>query len=143
MQASAGARLLTHVPLPLHPSPHPRRRLAQRLAAALQARDEQTACQLLTEAGAGAGARAEAEAGAGAGGPGGSTPTRLGWVRDPDSGGYPAHIAAWHGLGGFLLQLVEANGEGEGAAVCVGVGWIGCTTLGRQQQMLLLVCYAA
>lgn len=64
--------------------------MAQRLAAALQSRDEATACALVFE-----------EAG---------SSTRLGWVRDPDSGGYPSHIAAWHGLGGFIAKLVEKEG---------------------------------
>lgn len=66
------------------------RRVSLRLAAVLQSRDETAACQLVTEC---------------------EHTTRLGWVRDPDSGGYPAHIAAWHGLGAFLQQLVERDGE--------------------------------
>jgi hypothetical protein len=77
------------------------RRLAQRLAAALQAKDESAALELLAE--------------------GASCSTRLGWVRDPDSGGYPSHIAAWHGLGGFLSKLVESQGV-WGGWDCVGVG---------------------
>jgi len=71
---------------------HVFRRFSQRLAAALQSRDESAACIMLAES---------------------DPTTRLGWVRDPDSGGYPAHIAAWHGLSDFLLKLVERDGESD------------------------------
>lgn len=36
--------------------------------------------------------------------------TRLSWVRDQESGGYPAHIAAFHGLGEFIQQLIACDG---------------------------------
>lgn len=66
------------------------RKLAERLAAALQHKDEAAACQLLCTS---------------------DPATKLAWVRDPHSGGYPSHIAAWHGLADFLKQLVAQNGE--------------------------------
>jgi hypothetical protein len=37
--------------------------------------------------------------------------SRLAWVRDSRSGGYPVHVAAWYGLGQFINQLVEMHGE--------------------------------
>jgi hypothetical protein len=57
---------------------------------ALSANDEAAALTLLQQAPAG---------------------SRLAWVRDGRSGGYPAHVAAWHGLGQFVKQLVELHGE--------------------------------
>jgi hypothetical protein len=39
---------------------------------------------------------------------------KLGWVRDDMSGGYAAHIAAWHGLGKVLLALMDSHGEQQG-----------------------------
>eukprot|EP00878_Enallax_costatus_P024638 GHUV01026312.1.p1 GENE.GHUV01026312.1~~GHUV01026312.1.p1 ORF type:complete len:242 (+),score=82.78 GHUV01026312.1:1179-1904(+) len=59
------------------------------LCEALQQRDESTALALLAAAPPG---------------------TKLSWVRDQESGGYPTHIAAFHGLGNVLKQLVARDG---------------------------------
>lgn len=37
--------------------------------------------------------------------------SNLAWVRDHESGGYPAHIAAYYGLGKVLQQLVDTHGK--------------------------------
>jgi hypothetical protein len=47
--------------------------------------------------------------------------SRLAWVRDSRSGGYPAHVAAWHGLGQFIRQLVEMHGGPCYLFVCFSV----------------------
>jgi hypothetical protein len=39
--------------------------------------------------------------------------SRLAWVQDSRSGGYPAHVAAWYGLGQFIRQLVKMHGESQ------------------------------
>ncbi|KAF6254896.1 hypothetical protein COO60DRAFT_276890 [Scenedesmus sp. NREL 46B-D3] len=46
--------------------------------------------------------------------------SRLAWVRDSRSGGYPAHVAAWHGLGHFIKQLVKVHGASSGNIISVG-----------------------
>lgn len=140
--------LLTSSPIPpscAQPPLLPCRRLAQRLAAALQARDEPLACQLLRGQAAAETAAEEdpkptSDPPTTTGSHTPSTPTtgtstgsstrtpstssRLAWVRDPDSGGYPSHIAAWHGLERFLMQLIETHGEqrGGGGRERIGTG---------------------
>jgi hypothetical protein len=53
-----------------------------------------------------------------------STPSssgRLAWVPDPDSCGYPSHIAAWRGLERFLMQLSHGERVLGGGSMRLGV----------------------
>eukprot|EP00879_Flechtneria_rotunda_P010147 GHRR01010605.1.p1 GENE.GHRR01010605.1~~GHRR01010605.1.p1 ORF type:complete len:359 (+),score=105.94 GHRR01010605.1:397-1473(+) len=74
-----------------------KREASLQLVAALQAGDKGTALQLLASAPQG---------------------VKLGWIRDQESRGYPAHIAAWHGLSEVMQQLVAMHGRYNNKWVC-------------------------